>query len=142
MNRIFCDANVLVDYYSRRLPWSIEADAFVAAAQAGRIVLSTSALSVAHIHYLTRQNIGLPAARTTVRDCLVLCDLVPVDRTILEKAYQMVGGDFEDNIQIACVIQAHVDAIMTRDARGFAHSPVLVLTPPDLMARLSGSTPP
>jgi hypothetical protein len=46
------------------------------------------------------------------------------------------GNDFEDNVQIACAVIAGLDAIVTRDPKGFAGSPVLVLTPAELLARL------
>ena len=142
MTRIFCDVNVMVDHYVRRLPWHVEADAIVAAARAGQIVLCVSSLSVAHLHYLTRPQVGLAAARGAVRDCLALCEILTVDRTILEQADLMAATDFEDNVQVACAVHAGVDVIVTRDPRGFAHSPVPVSTPADLVMRLSGPPTP
>jgi predicted nucleic acid-binding protein len=45
-----------------------------------------------------------------------------------------------DNVQIACAVESAVDAIVTRDPRGFAGSPLPVLTPAELVAKLA-STP-
>jgi hypothetical protein len=46
------------------------------------------------------------------------------------------GNDYEDNILIACAVEARLDAIVTRDPRGFAGSPVPVLTPAELVTQL------
>ncbi len=48
----------------------------------------------------------------------------------------MTGADFEDNLQIACAVEARLDAIVTRDTKGFAGSPVPALSPAELLARI------
>jgi hypothetical protein len=50
------------------------------------------------------------------------------------------GEDLEDSIQIAAAVQSGVDAIVTRDPRGFTASPVPVLTPPELLAKLRNTS--
>jgi hypothetical protein len=42
----------------------------------------------------------------------------------------------EDEVQCACVSLASLEIIVTRDAAGFSASPVIALTPPELLARL------
>jgi len=42
----------------------------------------------------------------------------------------------EDNLHIACAVEARLDAILTRNPKDFAGSPVLFLTPAELLARL------
>jgi hypothetical protein len=65
-------------------------------------------------------------------------DIAPVDQATLLAAQAFAGLDFEDDLQIACAVQAGVDAIVTRDPRGFAASPIPVFTPVDLVVSLSG----
>jgi hypothetical protein len=60
----------------------------------------------------------------------------------LHAAQAFSGPDFEDDLQIACALQVNVDAIVTRDPRGFAASPIPVLTPADLVVVLSGPPTP
>ncbi len=62
--------------------------------------------------------------------------VVALDRDLLEAADAWPGSDFEDNIQVESAIRAGVDCIVTRDPRGFAGSPISVLTPADLLAVL------
>ena len=47
------------------------------------------------------------------------------------------GSDFEDNLQIACEVEATLDAIVTRNPKDFVRSPVLILTPAELLALLA-----
>ncbi len=47
------------------------------------------------------------------------------------------GSDFEDNLQIACAVEATLDAIVTRNPKDFARSPVMILTPAELLALLA-----
>ncbi|MFN0019644.1 MAG: PIN domain-containing protein [Pirellulaceae bacterium] len=74
--------------------------------------------------------------------CLATLDIIPTDQTTLLAAQSLAGPDFEDNLQIASAVQAGVDAIVTRDPRGFASSKVPALTPSDVAATLPGATQP
>ena len=58
-------------------------------------------------------------------------------RDPLDTAERRGGIDFEDNLQIACAVEAKLDAIVTRNAKDFVASPVLVLTPAELLAQLA-----
>jgi hypothetical protein len=44
-------------------------------------------------------------------------------------------------VQIGCAVEAGLDAIVTRDPRGFAGSPIPALSAADLLSRLGGGTP-
>jgi hypothetical protein len=48
----------------------------------------------------------------------------------------MAGSDLEDNVCLACAVNAHLDAIVTRNPKDFAASPIPVLTPTELLASL------
>ena len=63
--------------------------------------------------------------------------ILSVDRTTLEMATTFPGSDFEDNLQIACAMEATLDAIVTRNAKDFAGSPVQIMTPAELLALLA-----
>ena len=52
-------------------------------------------------------------------------------------ATTLIGSDFEDNLHVACAVQARLDAIVTRNRKDFAGSPVPVLTPAELLALLA-----
>jgi predicted nucleic acid-binding protein len=137
MRRVLFDTNILLDVLLQRMPWQADASAIFAAAQAGHLVVCVSALTIANIFYVARRLVGLGKARAAVRDCLQACEIFPLDRSALEQADLLSGSDYEDNIQIACAVSGKVDAIVTRDPRGFAHSPIAVLSPGELRKQIS-----
>ncbi len=134
--RALLDTNILLDVLLNRVPWQAEADAILHASREGRLITVVSALTIANAFYVGRRSVGTEAARAGVRDCLAAFEVVALDRDLLEAADAWPGSDFEDNIQVESAIRAGVDCIVTRDPRGFAGSPISVLTPADLLALL------
>jgi hypothetical protein len=53
----------------------------------------------------------------------------------------MAGSDLEDNVSLACALAAGLDAIVTRDPKSFASSPIPVLSPAELLAQLPKDDP-
>lgn len=65
--------------------------------------------------------------------------IVGVDRELLTAADRRSGDDFEDNLQVECAIGSDLDAIDSRDPKGFDGSPIPVLSPSELIARITHS---
>jgi hypothetical protein len=108
----------------------------------GQIRILLAAFSLPTIFYIIRKQAGLTAAQAAVQACLTTLDIAPTDRAALLAAQALPGSDFEDNLQITSAIQAGVDAIIARDPRGFARSPIPVVSPPDVVAALPKPTTP
>ena len=142
MKRYLLDLNVLLDLWLNRQPWAADAATIWAAQQSGRIRAVCAAFSLPTLFYIVRQKDSLRAAQTAVLDCLNTLEFATTDRNALAATQAMPGPDFEDNLQIASALQAGVDGIVTRDPRGFAASPIPVLTPADLVAALSAPPTP
>ena len=81
--------------------------------------------------------IGTEKAREALSACLQTFEILPIGRAELECADSREGSDFEDNLVIASAVAAKLDAIVTRDLKGFTGSPVPVLTPAELLAKFS-----
>jgi hypothetical protein len=60
----------------------------------------------------------------------------------LSDADGLAGNDFEDNIMIAAAVAASLDAIVTRNVADFAHSPIPVWEPAELLKRLAAASAP
>ncbi len=140
--RVLIDINVILDAMMQRRPWHHEADAILRARALGQVVCAATTLSLATSFYIGRKAIGTPAARTAVRDYLVVFEILPIDKQTLLDADVMPGTDFEDNILIAAAVAASLDAIVTRNPADFSHSPIPVWEPAELLKRLRGAGPP
>jgi predicted nucleic acid-binding protein len=135
--KVLLDLNVVLDVLLGREPWRAEADAVWDANRDGRIDARMSAAALPTLFYIVRKQEDLARAHQAVADCLRSLEIVPIGRTALEKATALPGSDFEDNLHIACAMEASLDAIVTRNVKDFVGSPVPVLTPTELLALLA-----
>jgi len=135
--RVLFDTNIVLDVLLGRVPWHTEAAAIFQAGREGKLTAFVTTLCIANVHYVGRRLAGLERTREAVRDCMAAFDILAVDRRTLETALALPGADFEDNIQIACALQANLDGIVTRDSTGFSASPVPAFTPSELLARVA-----
>lgn len=72
---------------------------------------------------------GPNVALTTIADCLRAFEVCPLDQRVLVEALSLPGGDYEDNVQIVCARDAHLNATVTRDPAGFRAATLPVLIP-------------
>mgnify|MGYP001048164763 CR=1 FL=1 len=135
--RILFDTNVLLDVLLKREPWVTQSSSAWQASDEGKIIGHVTACVIPDIFYIARRLTTVETARTAVRICLEAFEVCPVDLQALEQAEALSGSDFEDNLQIACATQAGLDAILTRDKRGFQAAPMPVLTPAELLEQLA-----
>jgi predicted nucleic acid-binding protein len=126
--RVLLDTNVVLDVLLSREPWLDDAQALWLAADNGELSAYLSASSLTDIYYVARRLADVLRARHAVKLCLDAFEVLAVDRAALERAQQLTGPDFEDNVQIACAEAAVLDAIVTRDTAGYADSTVAVLS--------------
>ena len=135
--KVLLDINVVLDVFLARDPWLADSAAVVQAGLDGKVTAYLSAASLPTIFYIVRHNTNLAKAHGVIKECLDTFSILSVDRTALEMATTFPGSDFEDNLQIACAVEATLEAIVTRNTKDFADSPVPVLTPAELLALLA-----
>lgn len=134
---VLLDVNILMDVVMRRSPWVAESSQIWDLCKAGRIEAHVSAFSLPTLFYLVRRHSDLTYAFDAIDMCLALFEVAPTTRETIELARQLQNSDFEDCIQIATAMRLHADAIVTRDASGFAQSDIPVFTPAELIAKVS-----
>ena len=135
--KVLLDLNVVLDVVLGREPWRAEADAIWDANRGAGSTLGCPPPRLPTLFYVVRKQEGLARAHLAVANCLRSLEIVPVDRTAVEMATTLSGSDFEDNLQIACAVEARLDAIVTRNPKDFAGSPITVLTPAEFLAMLA-----
>jgi predicted nucleic acid-binding protein len=131
------DTNTALDWLVEREPWYSDAVDFWALMDSRRLVPYLAAISVTNIHYIVRRITDNQNALAAVRKALSAFTICPVDSGTLLAALTLPGSDYEDHVQIICAQRANLDVIVTRDPVGFRPSPIPVLTPADVVARLA-----
>jgi len=137
--RVLFDINVLLDVFLEREPWLAKARALWTAQHRRLIHGHVAAHGVANMFYIARKVIGVSRARESVGLCLQTFDIISIGRAELELADSLAGSDIEDNLVLACASLAKMDAIVTRDPKGFPGSQIPILSPADLLARITTS---
>jgi hypothetical protein len=85
------------------------------------------------IFYIVRRQADIATAFAAVDQTFAAFGLFAVDSSLLQQARALPGADFEDNVQIACAINAQLDLIVTRNSADFHHSPIQVIEPPQIV---------
>jgi predicted nucleic acid-binding protein len=142
MKQYLLDTSVVLDLLLNRPPWAADATVIWDAHRNQQIRAWITAFTIPTIYYVARKQAGIPAARAAVHACITTLDVIATDLATLLAAQALGGSDFEDDLQIASAQRAGVDAIVARDPKGFAASPIPVLAPADLVVTLFGPATP
>ena len=127
--RILLDINVVLDVVLARDPWAADAARLLGAVERGEHEGWVAAHTVTTVHYLVARARDRRAVVLAVTDLLDVVSVAPVGDAELRRALVLDLPDFEDAVQAACAMALGADALVTRDARGFAGLEVPVLTP-------------
>lgn len=136
MIRFLVDANIVLDVLVERTPHLSASSAVWLAAETGRIEAFLAAHAITTIDYLVCKEVDRPHATHMLSRLLAAFSVAPVDAAILRTALDWQWDDFEDAVTAAAAQKAACDGIITRDAHGFARSPVPVLTPEATLAMI------
>lgn len=135
--RVLLDTDVVLDIVLDRAPFVEEASAIWLAHEEQRITACIAPITPINVFYIVRKLMGTAAARDGVGVLINTLQVCLIDQDVLQHAYALPITDFEDATQVAAAIAARVDAIVTRNADDFRASPLLVLSPTELLARLN-----
>ena len=133
--RIFLDTNVLVDFCAEREPFYPDAASIIEMAYDGKVTAIASSLTFVNIAYVLRKVKPHELVMQKLEQLMDLCVVLPIDRQIISLASSSRSKDFEDAVQYFSAVQANVDLVITRDAKGFADFEIPVMTPAEFLAR-------
>jgi predicted nucleic acid-binding protein len=135
--RVLIDTNVVLDFLLQREPFSQDAELLFQAIDVGEIVGYVTATTLTDIFYIShRHTRSVEQARQAVSEILTAMMICPVDRVVLESAFNSSLADFEDAVQIFSAVTQGLEAIVTRDAQGFLNSPISVLSIQELLQQV------
>jgi predicted nucleic acid-binding protein len=135
--KVLIDTNVVLDFLLEREPFKKDAEELFAAIDSGQIISYVTATTLTDIFYIARKHTrSIELAREAVSSTLVSMTICPVNRNVLEAAFASGLTDFEDAVQIYSAIAQNLDAIVTRDAKGFLSSSIPVYSVRQLLEQL------
>ena len=93
--------------------------------------------SASNFYYLVAPSRGKRDARGFLVDLTSILEVAPTTTDSLRVAGRLPLKDFEDAMQVAAALACGADLIATRNVRDYAKAPVEVVTPAELVRRLS-----
>lgn len=135
-NILLLDTNILLDVLLNREPLVNESRKIWQANLAGQITAYITATSLTNIYYYASKAKGSAEGLKAVNVCLKAFEICKIDREILELAAAMRGRDYEDDIQSVCALIEGLDAVVTRDIKGFRDAGIKLYTPAQLIKEM------
>ena len=140
MRQYLLDTNVLIDYLTRREPFGEAALELMRAGAAGKARFYATSLSFVTIEYIIRRQTSTAQARQFLGQLAQLVEVLPVDSGTIRGALASGLPDFEDAVQyFAALAEPAVQAIVTRDPKGFSASTLPVISVTQALFELNAS---
>ena len=132
------DTNVVLDVLLDRTAFVDQSSQILDLVERGAVTGLLCATTITTLAYLAGKAVGKQQATKQIRQLLSLFEVAPVTRAVLDAALASKEADFEDAVLAEAAMQAGAHAIITRNLRDFAHSPVRAHTPAQWLAFDSG----
>ena len=132
------DTTVVLDVLLDRTAFVDQSSQILDLVERGAVTGLLCATTITTLAYLAGKVVGKQQATKQIRQLLSLFEVAPVTRAVLDAALASKAPDFEDAVLAEAALQAGAHAIITRNLRDFAHSPVRAHTPAQWLAFVSG----
>ncbi len=129
MRKVFIDTNIVLDHLGDRMPFAADAEVIFNEADAGKLELWISALSITTIYYILRRVNGRTSALNAIRRFRTLVRIASVDAACIDRALALNFSDLEDAVQYESALDANIEVIITRDPGGYKRSSIPVMSP-------------
>ncbi|MFT4203943.1 MAG: PIN domain-containing protein [Chitinophagaceae bacterium] len=127
MEKVFVDANIVIDLLEKREDFYQEAQELFTLADKNEVQLYVSALTIANAHYILFKHLKREAKKVLSK-FKVLVEVLPMTDKILELSLSSDHKDFEDAIQYYTAIENEMEIIITRNKKDFKESNIPILT--------------
>ncbi len=140
--RILVDLNIAVDVVQVRQPFYTQSALVLDAVANQEVEGFLAAHSITNLFYIVSRLANRQTAVTAIADLLNFFQIAAVDDQVIRHAQTLGWKDFEDAVQMAAVLNANLDYIVTRNPQDFETQPVPVLTPAAFLTLLPPSPTP
>ena len=135
--KILIDVNVLIDAIEDRKPFNTAAQQIILYIERQYTESFVTVDSITNlyyvVHHITHSKIK---TRQIIASTLKLFHILDVNESDCHLALASGRPDFEDAILIETAHRHHIDYIVTRNPKDFAHSSVPALSPADFLTKI------
>ena len=129
-SKIFIDSDVVIDFFTDRLPFANPASEIFELNEQNVIQLYLSAASINNIYYIVRRFLGHKATLKVIEELTEMTEIVGTTKNEIMQALRNEFRDFEDSIQYSCALTVEgIEAMLTRNVKDYSASKIAVFTP-------------
>jgi hypothetical protein len=136
--RVLVSTELILDVLLDRNPGVVEAAAILSMIEAGEVSAYLCDSSVTIVHAVATRLVGRERADKEVHKLLLMFEVAPVTRVVLEGALLVDGSDLEDALLSEAAYHVGADALVTRRPDAYPDSHVAVHTPDRFLKAISG----
>jgi predicted nucleic acid-binding protein len=93
------------------------------------------AITITAIYYLIQKNTNKIKANEIIEKLLQIFNIAKIDKTVLLNSLKNNGVDFEDSVIYTSAEYCNIEAIITRNKKGFKNSNIKVLQPKEFLEK-------
>lgn len=134
---VLLDTNIVLDIMLARKPHLAAAITLFNKIENGEISGHLCATTITTIHYLATTAVNKTYAAQNIKKLLMLFEIAPVNRIILDSALALKFTDYEDAVLHEAALHAGANAIITRDIKGFKKATLTIYSPNEFLAALA-----
>ncbi len=131
--KILFDTNVILDVLLLREPFEKASTLLLSEVEKKKLRGYLCPTTVTTLYYLIKKGRGARESRRLIKNLLVLFQVTPMDKRILESALNEEFTDYEDSVLYESALRAGVDGIVTRNSKDFKTSALPIFEPEDLL---------
>lgn len=129
MKRVLLDTNIIIDLLAKREPFNQDARKLFSFADKEKVILFTSALSIANVSYVLLKKKNPEEAKQILRKLKLLVRILSLDEKVINLALNdNEFKDFKDGLQYYSALENNVNVIITRNLKDFENSKIPVMT--------------
>lgn len=117
--KIMVDTNIVLDVLLLRDPFFEESQIILESIESNKISGFLCATTITTIQYLCQKKLDRKTSLLAIRQLLKFFKITPVNRIVIEQVIASDFSDFEDAILYFSAMNSNLDAIVTRDRKGF-----------------------
>ena len=138
--KVLLDTNVVLDFILRRTDFIVEAGEIFVRLQNLEFEGFVSSITPINAFYTTKKEINAGAAFASIKKLLTVVEVCLTGKAEMQMAFSLDFSDFEDAVQCASAMAEGLDAIVTRNTKDYANSPIQIYSPAEFLEVLKNES--
>ena len=135
--RVLWDADVVLDVLLEREPHHAAAACLMSRVESGHMAGYLCDTTVVTLHGVAERLVGQERASRELRKLLLLFEVAPVSRVVLESALVLKGLEFDNAVLYEAARRVGAEAITTRGFAAFKGADIPIAAPDKLLKMLN-----